>query len=437
VATLFPIPDNHPQRFILHNEVHARSSLILDLPVKASHLALLLAADEKILERKHLAALCERFGITPPKRDVDHFNAAFDPFQIRWEQHGEFSTYTFYVQDNSEDPFAQPALEKVPVDWLAMLPGKVMVAAHAAIMAKSDQEGKKADPHPDLHALSGFFDGNPIIGSEVMGGAAFAFTDFRIHVDGFSRFLIIDNHLKTEQAGRLLQRLFEIEVYRMMALLAFPIARRLTPALKKADRQLYTITNVMAQPDSNDAELLDELTRLAAEIENHISSSHFRFDAANAYYQIVEQRLDDLREVRIQGIQTLGEFIRRRMEPAIKTCQSTAHRFTLISERVSNAGHLLRTRVDIMIERQNQALLTSMDLRAKMQLRMQETVEGISVVAITYYSAGLVGIIAKALNAAGWPIDPELAVGLSLPFIMVAVALGIRRIHKLIKTTTT
>jgi uncharacterized membrane-anchored protein len=434
VATLFPIPENHPQRFVLHNEVHARASLVLDLPVRASHLALLLSTAEKIQERKHLATLCERFGVTPPKQDADHFSAAFDTFQIRWGQHGEFSTYTFYVQDSPEDPFAEPALTKVPVDWLALLPGKAMVAAHAAIIAKPNEE---AYLEPDLHTVAAYFDGNPVVGSEVTGGAAFAFTDFRIHVDGFSRFLIIDNYLKTEQAGRLLQRLFEIEVYRVMALLAFPIARRLAPELKKADRQLYTITNAMAQPDSNDAELLDELTRLAAEVENHISSSHFRFGAANAYYQLVEQRLDDLREIRIQGIQTLGEFIRRRMEPAIKTCQSTANRFTSISERVSNAGQLLRTRVDIMIERQNQELLASMDLRAKMQLRMQETVEGISVVAITYYSAGLVGMIAKAIYAAGWPVNPELIVGLSLPFIMVAVILAIRRIHRMIKTTTT
>lgn len=430
MATLFPIPENHPQRFVLHNEVHARASLILELPVRASHLALLLSTDERIQERKHLAALCERFGITPPKQDADHFSAALDSFRIRWGQHGEFSTYTFYVQDSPEDPFSEPALTKVPVDWLAMLPGKVMAAIHAAIIVKPANKS-------DLQAVSGYFEGNPLIGSKVTGGAASAFTDFRIHADGFSRFLIIDHHLTPEQAGRLLQRLFEIEVYRVMALLAFPIARRLGPELKKADRQLYAITSAMSQPDRDDAELLDELTHLAAEVENHISSSHFRFGAANAYYQIMEQRLEDLREVRIQGIQTLSEFIGRRMEPAIRTCRSTARRFTLISERVSNAGQLLRIRVDIIIERQNQALLTSMDLRAKMQLRLQETVEGISVVAITYYSAGLVGIIAKAVYAAGWPINPELAVGLSLPFIMAAVILAIRRIHRMIKTTTT
>jgi uncharacterized membrane-anchored protein len=248
--------------------------------------------------------------------------------------------------------------------------------------------------------------------------------------------LIINHDLRTEQAGRLLQRLFEIEVYRVMALMAFPIARQLRPALNKSDRQLYSITNAMTLPDNNDGELLDELTTLAAEVENYISSNHFRFAAASAYYQLVQQRVSDLREVRIQGIQTLGEFIKRRLEPAINTCESVSHRFTLLSERVSNASQLLRTRVDIIIEKQNQGLLTSMALRAKMQLRMQQMVEGISMVAITYYAASLIGTIAEALHMIGWKINPVITEGISIPFILIIIAISSKRIHKIIANTT-
>ncbi|MEQ1636771.1 MAG: DUF3422 domain-containing protein [Methylococcales bacterium] len=433
VTTLFPLPNNHPQRFVLHNEVHARASFILNLPVQASHLALMLTNDEKSQERKHLLTLCERFGVTPPEKDVDHFTATFNSFQIRWEQHGEFSTYSFYVNNTPKVPFSDSALKQVPMDWLSQLTGQLIVAAHATIIAPNDIDYHEES---DLASLSTHFANNPVIGSKVTGGAASVFTDFRIHVDGFSRFLIINQGLRTEQAGRLLQRLFEIEVYRVLALLAFPIARKLYPALKKADRQLYTITNAMTQPESNDAELLDELTTLAAEVENHISSNHFRFAAASAYYQLVEQRVSDLREVRIQGIQTLGEFIKRRLEPAINTCTSLSHRFTLLSERVSNASQLLRTKVDIIIERQNQGLLASMALRAKMQLRMQQMVESISMVAITYYAASLIGKIAEALHALGWHVNPELTEGLAIPVIIVVIALSSKRIHKIISDTT-
>lgn len=433
MTTLLQIPQNHPQRFVLHNEIHARASSILRLPVRASYLALSLSSEEKKHERSHLRLLCERFGQLPPEADADHFSAQFDAFQMSWEQHGEFSAYTFYAYDDAQDPFSNPAINKVPGDWLSKIGGKLIVAAHASVVS-AQQINYRDDM--DLSPLSAYFANNPIVGSKITGGAASVFTDFRIHVDGFSRFLLVNHSLRTAQAGRQLHRLFDIEVYRVMALMAFPIARKLYPELKKADQQLYTITNSMTQPNNDDAKLLDELTALAAEVENHISSNHFRFAAASAYYQLVGQRLQDLREERIQGIQTLGEFTKRRLEPAMNTCNSISHRFTLISERVSNASQLLRTKVDILIERQNQALLSSMALRAKMQLRMQQMVEGISMVAITYYAASLVGKMAEMLHSLGWHINPELVEGASIPFILVIMAIGSKKIHNIIASTT-
>ena len=419
------IPDNHPQRFILHNEVHARTPIVLKRPVRSSLLALTLSNEEKKQEHAYISVLCDRYGVMPPKEDSSHFSATLDSFQFRWEQHAEFSAYSFYVQNTPDDPFTKPALEQVPIDWLDQLPGKVIVAAHAVVIDKSHSSAT------NTKSVSALFSGNPIVGAEVTGSAARAYTDFKIHADGFSRFLIVDNHLKSEQAGRLLQRLFEIEIYRVMALLAFPIAKQLTPELITADKQLLSITTVMAQSGSNDGELLDELTTLAAQVENNISAHQYRFGAANAYYNLVEQRIEDLREVRIQGIQTIGEFMKKRLEPAINTCQSTSHRFSLLSKRINNASQLLRTRVDITIERQNQALLTSMDLRAKMQLRLQETVEGLSIVAITSYVVGLIGSITKAANTTDWvDVNPTLVTGLSIPVVLILVALGVRRIHK-------
>jgi uncharacterized membrane-anchored protein len=425
VTKTFPIPKNHSQRFELHNEVHARAPINLDLPVRSTFLALSLSSEEKKLEQSYLAKLCERYDVLPPNEDSSHFGATLDSFKIRWEQHAEFSSYTFFAPNNTEEPFSNLALELVPADWLKHLPGKIIIAAHASIIDGA------APSAPKTESISAFFSGNPVVGAEVTGGAAHAFTDFKIHADDFSRFLILNYHLKPGQAGRLLQRLFEIEVYRVIALLAFPIAKQLTPGLNKADKQLLSITSAMAQSDCNDGELLDELTTLAAEVENNISTHQYRFSAANAYYNLVEQRIDDLREVRIQGIQTIGEFMKRRLEPAVSTCTSTSSRFNLLSKRISNAGQLLRTRVDITIERQNQALLTSMDLRAKMQLRLQETVEGLSIVAITSYIVSLIGSITKAANTTDFvDINPTLATGLSIPIVLLLVALGVRRIHK-------
>lgn len=421
----YPVPANLPQRYHLNNEVHARPYAALYAPERATHLALMMNAAQKEQERDNLAALCERYMHPLPAPDADHFTADFGAFRLRWEQHSEFSTYTFFEHGPFSDPFAESVLRNVPADWLEGLPGQLVVGAHAAIRPAGDGI-------PNLDAISPLFQDNSLVGSEVSGGAAYALTDFRIHADGFSRFLILDQHLRSRQAGRLLQRLFEIEMYRMMALLTFPIARKLIPQLNDADQRLLGITNAMAESASNETELLDDLTSLASEIEYSQSSSQYRLSASQAYFGLVGRRIQDMREKRIQGIQTFREFMDRRLEPAMNTCAAVERRQTALSKRIARASQLLRTRVEITLQRQNQSLLESMDRRAKLQLRLQETVEGLSIAAITYYSVSLISYLAKAGKEMGWPITPELVVGASIPIVAITLTVGVRYMRKVI-----
>jgi uncharacterized membrane-anchored protein len=101
-----------------------------------------------------------------------------------------------------------------------------------------------------------------------------------------------------------------------------------------------------------------------------------------------------------------------------------------MSERVAQTSSLLSTRVDITRERQNQALLASMDRRAKLQLRLQQTVEGLSVAAIVYYVVGLIAYVAKGLKAGGLHIEPDLAAGIAVPMIAVAALSAVRRARR-------
>ena len=119
-----------------------------------------------------------------------------------------------------------------------------------------------------------------------------------------------------------------------------------------------------------------------------------------------------------------------RLAPAMATCSSAEKRLLDLSERIARASDLLRTRVDIEREQQNQSLLASMNRRARMQLRLQQTVEGLSIAAISYYVVGLVGYAAKALKEAGVPLSVELVTGGSIPFVLLAIWLAVRRIRK-------
>jgi uncharacterized membrane-anchored protein len=116
--------------------------------------------------------------------------------------------------------------------------------------------------------------------------------------------------------------------------------------------------------------------------------------------------------------------------PAIQTCDAVAARQEELSRRVARATQLLSTRVAVARERQSQQVLQSMDRRAKLQLRLQETVEGLSVAAVTYYAVGLIGYLAKALAEMGLPISPAVIMGISIPIIAGLVWYGVRRVRQ-------
>lgn len=422
------LPLDHADRLVLAGEVHARPPEPIDTPARATHLALLVDASERERELLHLAGLCQQHGVTAPAPGATHFRAVLGELRLKWERHGEFSSYTFFAEGASGAHFDTPAVAGLPTGWLAGIPGRTMAALHGTVLRLGAQE-----PVPDAQTLMEVFAGHPVVGSEVAEGAGLAFTDFQIHADGYGRVLLLDRRLTRNQAGRTVQRLFEIEAYRMMALLALPIARGQSPRLLTIERSLAALTDGIGSADHDaqrDEVLLHELTRLAAEIESGLSASQFRFGACSAYADLVTARIAELRERRLPGLQTIDEFMTRRFRPAVATCQTVSQRLHDLSERISQASGLLRTRVEISRERQNQDLLASMDRRARLQLRLQQTVEGLSVAAIAYYVAGLIGYGAKALEAAGLPLDPDLATGLSVPFVAGAVYLALRRARR-------
>ncbi len=81
------------------------------------------------------------------------------------------------------------------------------------------------------------------------------------------------------------------------------------------------------------------------------------------------------------------------------------------------------------MERQNGKVLEAMNDRARQQLRLQQTVEGLSIAAISYYIVGLVGYVAKARRTA--LADQRRADGrLSVPVVLAVVALVLRRIRR-------
>lgn len=419
----------HPLRRPLSEEIHTRPPAEIIAPATISHIACLSGEGSRKTDRAHLEGLCRHYKVAPPAKDATHFRADFGRFQLKWERHTEFSTFTFIRAGKFEQPFKDTVIEEIPEDWLSTLPGDVIAAVHIAVVDRLEPDRSPTD-------LAGLFDNNPLTGGEIVGGRAKLWTDYRVHTDGFHRFLIKDDDLSPATTGRVVQRLVEIETYRMMAILAFPIARDSRARVTEAEKTLSDIIARLETISGDDGErqLLNQLSSLAAEAESIAVATTYRFSAARAYYALIQERMKAMREERLSGHPPAMEFLHRRLAPAMETCENLSRRLESLSGRIGRASALLRTRVDVSLEAQNRDLLNSMDRRARLQLRLQQTVEGLSVVAISYYLLSLVSYLAKgAKNAGLWPVDPYVVVGVAFPFVFGGIWYGVRKVRRSIE----
>jgi uncharacterized membrane-anchored protein len=438
---------NHALRVPLAAEVHSRPFLRLEAPETLTHLAVYMRnagnanGVDAALQHATLAALCAHFGVTPPMPEAKYFTHDFGRFRLKWECHTEFATYTFAERHEEElalaAAFTHVPLFHLPQEWLLGLQGKIMVAAHVVL------DRSQGTVEAFAGGLRRVFEGNMLVGSRVLQDGEL-WTDFLIQSDGFSRFVVRDVGLHEQQAGRLVQRVLEIETYRMMALLGLPHAQQATPVLNSIESELAMLTAEMvdserslaaasgdlgAETDDEQA-LLGVITGLAARIEKLALDNSYRFSASQAYFSLVHARIEELRECRIDGFPTVWEFMDRRLTPALNTCAAIARRQKGLAERIAHTNDLLRTRVGIVQERQNRKILQSMNARAAQQFRLQQAVEGLSVAAISYYVAGLFSYAGKAAKAAGWSVNPDMLTGALVPLIALGVWLGLRRMHR-------
>jgi len=415
------LPPDDGLRRQLHDEVHARPSASLQLPALVTFVAVLNADVSREQEAAHLRTLPGQAALTPDSLEGNFLRLHLEGYTLKWERHTEFTRYSIVQPLAASDSVRQPAevlaTLAVPAQWLRAIPGATVAAVQLAMVHGDLEQGGVL-----MELAQKWLGGADIVGSQLGHGHSAAFTEFRIGDDGFERMLVVAP-LGTSQAraGRISQRLLELETYRLMALRGLPVVKALGPELAQAETALADITARLEGNTASDQQLLDQLVAMAARVERYVALHSYRFSATQAYNTLVVQRIAELREKVMPGTQTIGEFMQRRLSPAMATVAATAQRLATLSERVSRTSALLRTRVDIATEQQNQQLLEKLTRGQELQLRLQTTVEGLSIAAISYYVVSLLHYATKALIASGVPINPEIAVGTSVPFVLWGV----------------
>jgi uncharacterized membrane-anchored protein len=435
------LPSDHIEREPLYSELHARPAANIELPALVLLIAVLNEAVPRSAELAHLQRLPGQAQLSLASLESNFLRLQFDNYSLKWERHSEFTRYSMVIPlpagtQLDADPVALRSSLGLDAQWLSAIPGHTMTAIDLWMLsvpwddksALLNAAKRWMQPQPDSPSTHS----TPVLASLVgRDSHSMAVCDFQLRSDGFERMLVLAPTSGSPlRAGRVAQRLQEIETYRLMALRGLPAAKLLAPQLAQWEDKLAQLSLDIVNQSLPEEPLLGNLVALAAAVEKAITTHAYRFSATQAYHSIVQQRLSEIREKNIDSTQTLGAFLHRRLDPAMATVNATQRRLTELSQRISRTSALLRTRVDIATEKQNQQLLEKLTRGQQLQLRLQTTVEGLSIAAVSYYAVSLILYAAKALEAAGAPINPEVLTGALIPLVIGAVWFATRRIHR-------
>ncbi|MER1968360.1 DUF3422 domain-containing protein [Castellaniella sp. GW247-6E4] len=403
----------HLQRNALHNELHARPSMYFEAPAQVFHLAFI---DEDDAAGAILRALCDRHvAMADPQQPLGEI--PMGDANLRWERHTEFLTLTLLMP--GRHPSAWPELPPVLAE---------ITEAHGRLLINADQvRVESASDWAGDVAAYGFDDP---LGSNLDQDKATVWSDLRLNGSGLNRMLVVNRQLDGRRLGRMVRRLLEVETYRLMASLTLPLARTLGTELKHYEAELVALSDDNARAGAREAKaLLERITHLSARVTQTRARTRLRFSATEAYAQIVFERIAELHESRTGDCQQLGTFIAQRFRPTVRYCASTDQRLSRIGNAVAHLSELLQARVQVEMEEQNAQILHSLSTRADTQIKIQKAVEGLSIIAISYYLFSLFKLLYEGLLVLGIDLSARTALLAGTPLGILTIAAVAYRIH--------
>jgi uncharacterized membrane-anchored protein len=423
-GTLSPL---RQQRIALSNEWHARPGLSMPPPLRCTHVVALRSETTLEDSRDTFAAFCIDHGQAPPAPGSRHHTVQVGSCLMKWEGHTEATSHTLLVPGNGQPPFAESAIDFLDSGKREQLLADMFVGVKIEVLgADEDDDDLKAGLAQSLLGAKAIY------GGSFSEGHAEVWSAFRLDADGFVRIVIIDRGASKERLSRLLQRLLDMETYRMLAMMALPKAREVMADLGELEPQLDDVMRQLAvgSDESRHEALLRRITAISAQAEHIAAANAYRFAAARAYAGIVERRINEAEEQKLGGYQRYSSFLLKSLLPAMRTCDAAERRTHEVAERVARAAGLLDSMVDMVQERQNQAILESMAKNATLQVRLQQAVEGFSIFAISYYAVGLLAYALKSAKALGLGVDPDIATGIAAPAVFALVWLSVRAVRR-------
>ncbi|SEK96283.1 Uncharacterized membrane-anchored protein [Roseovarius nanhaiticus] len=393
----------HTDRESVIAEPHARPPMPASPGDTLLHLGLGCTSEARL-------ALFGLLGIDPELKNDRHWKKDYGRFGLKLEQHTEFMSITLLAANDGKSAELTDLLNRIAA----------VEGAEAITLTRVEMAPEGTKPMPPARAFGGTMRGGMAVLSTLTPDPA-GFIVYHVHARPGS----------PDETGRRVQRLIEMETYRTLCLLGLPLARRTGESLAGDERRLIEVVGAMGSESiEGDGTLFEHLSQLLQKSNAMRASTRFRFSASLAYYNLVQQRLTSLEEEKLDDLQTISGFVRSRLEPSMATIDSTAARQRTLIDDLSQALSLLRTRIDLALNRDNQTVLKSLDARNRKQVLIAQTVEGLSAVAISYYAVGLLSYVLKAAAPHIWPGMPQTTlIAISVPIVVAAVWITLHRLR--------
>jgi len=413
---------DHELRLRVVGEMHLRRWPLIMSPCHIIQWVLDVDDEERAQE---LVAIEAKSGNHDLVGNPSHREGQINPsVSFTWERQSEGSSLTLFAHTGTDSGYLDPTSEPeiyASIIWAQSLPGRIIRSTRVWI-AETDADIErlmKTIPFSRSELVSG------LIGDRIR-----MWSDFRIMGDGFGRLLVAANGANPHDLTRQLQRLQELGNYRNRALLGLPVARECWPQLDITEASLRTLFNQLASNEARDDTLLEDLSALALDLASVSTSISFRMDATRAYGKIVEERLEQVDSRPVMGYASLVDFTQRRFRPAMNTCIATTERIARLEKGTEQLASLLRARVDTHIENQNAQMLGSMERSISSQTRLQHMVEGLSVIALSYYLLSLLKYIIYILPNDKTNVSHEFIIGTLVIPVLAGVWISMRLLRK-------
>jgi uncharacterized membrane-anchored protein len=413
-----PLPfgwTEHDNRWLIHAETHARPVPALAGPATIRRVAFISANGGGDLARLHgeMAGLAR----TPDRDLFSVRQLAFerDGHDVIWEMHNEFATLTW------------KSVLGEPNEW----PAGIGLDLHSGLkLVSATRVDVVGDDTIDPVRLAQMAE-NSLCHSAIYGGQARIATDFVADADRFVSFVVAAGNCGEQRRGVIVRRLLEIETYRCFVLLGLPVARQAGGRVQGYEKGLATAMVEIGEGSSPEAHRtsLDALHKLSIEVGRTVEQTAFRFSATQAYGQILAERLVRLGETPIGESTTIQRYLDNRVQPALATCRAMEKRLTDLGTKVQRSIELLNATITVSIQTQNQQVLDTISRTAQSQYRLQGTVEGLSIIAVSYYALGILGYIAEGLHEL-LPVEKPLVLTILAPLVVFIAFIGIRRLRR-------